>query len=180
MKRLIVPTGLLIALFITSTVFAAGQGHQMSSSSGMSMGMAKASEILGKNLVNHQDEELGEVQDLIVGENGKISHLIISRGGVLGLGEDLIPIPWSAARANFQGDKIVLNINKEKLQQAPSFQAGNWEEFFSEGRQEEIRGYYGESENYGTEKSSGTMKKRSGSSSEMETHQKQQDKSKTE
>ncbi|RJQ48424.1 MAG: PRC-barrel domain containing protein [Desulfobacteraceae bacterium] len=105
---------------------------------------AKASEILDKSIVNAQGEELGQVEDLIVSSNGEISHLIISKGGVLGVGEDLIPIPWSTAQASFQDDKLVVNLEKEKLDQAPSFKSDSWDEFFSPGYQENVRSYYGE------------------------------------
>lgn len=57
---------------------------------------------------------------------------------------DLIPIPWSATRTNIKNDKLVLNLNKDKLDKAPSFKDDNWSEFFSPGYQKDVHAYYGE------------------------------------
>ncbi|RJQ48567.1 MAG: PRC-barrel domain containing protein [Desulfobacteraceae bacterium] len=183
MKRTGIAAVLMTIMFVSATAFAAGtetqqstdqsqtvpgiqsqeaapgaqdqtMSKEMSKDQTMSMRSEyKASEILDKNLVNAQGDDLGKVEDLIVGQNGEISHLIISRGGVLGMGEDLIPIPWSSAQANFQDDKLMVNLDKAKLEQAPSFKADNWDEFFSPGYQENVRAFYGEEGAAGTQPS---------------------------
>jgi hypothetical protein len=81
--------------------------------------MAKASDILGKTIANAQKEELGEGNDLIVDRNGEISYPIVSRGGLLGMGDELVPIPWSSAGANFRGDKRFVNIGSFSICNSP-------------------------------------------------------------
>jgi sporulation protein YlmC with PRC-barrel domain len=157
MKRIGTLTVIMMVFFIAASVFAAGTGTKTSAQKdqpmqgqdqpmqgkmGTDMGMIQASNLMDKNITNNQGEELGEVKDFIIGKDGKISHLVISRGGVLGVGEDLIPIPWSAAQVYFQQDQLIVNVPKARLEQAPSF--SSWDEFFSPGHQEEVRGYYGE------------------------------------
>ncbi len=151
MKKIGIAAIIMMAFFISVSVYAAGtetqhsmnQGRAMSDSGGISH-MLQASKIIDKDVVNSQGEELGEVKDLIFSQNGEISHLVISRDGVLGLGGELVPIPWSMAQANFQDDKLVLNLDRAKLDNAPSFKSDQWDEFFSSDYQNEVRAYYGE------------------------------------
>jgi sporulation protein YlmC with PRC-barrel domain len=186
MKRFGIASVLIIMFFMAANVLATDSATQkssyqqrvMSGGEGMPMDMVKVSDILDKDLVNAQGEELGEVKDLIFDKNGEVGYLIISRGGVLGVGDDLVPIPWSAARVNFQDDKLVVNIDKAKLDQAPTFKSDNWNDFFSSGRQDEVRGYYGTQGSHGmrpgTEESSAKEGMQPGKSHGMETREQPQ------
>jgi sporulation protein YlmC with PRC-barrel domain len=179
MKRIGIASILMMVMLIMANVVAAGsaaqktssQGKAMPGSSGMSMEMVKATEIIDINIVNPKGEELGEVKDLVFSKDGQISYLIVSRGGVFGMGEDLVPIPWSAAHANFRDDKLVVNIDKERLDQAPRFKSDDWDEFYSNRHQDEVRGYYGEGTtgtvNPGTQKGSGAKSMAPGETNEM-------------
>ena len=60
--------------------------------------LAKASALIGRNVINTHNEVLGEVYDLVVDPDGKrVSHLVLAEGGVLGIGATLRPIPIEAA-----------------------------------------------------------------------------------
>lgn len=50
---------------------------------------------------------------------GKIRFAILSRGGVLGMGEKHVPVPWQALKAQTQ-DQFTLNIDKQKMLSAPT------------------------------------------------------------
>ena len=70
--------------------------------------IVKASESIGLDVVNMQNEDLGQVNDLIVGPDGeRISHLLVSEGGVLGIGATLRAVPLEAAelRRGADGDQ---------------------------------------------------------------------------
>lgn len=88
----------------------------------------RASEIIGKNIENRQGESLGEIQDLVVDPStGRVSYAVLSYGGVLGVGDKLTAVPFQALNPKpGEADKLVLNIDKERLKTAPSFESGNW------------------------------------------------------
>lgn len=65
-------------------------------------------------------QDLGEVEDVLIDpQSGKVQFVILGQGGVLGIGEDRVPVPWQAVDVTSQGD-ITINQTKAKLKSAPS------------------------------------------------------------
>jgi hypothetical protein len=60
-------------------------------------------------------------------EAGQIRYAVLAAGGLPGLGEKYLAVPWTAltSKAGEKGD-CILNIDKEKLQNAPGFAKNNW------------------------------------------------------
>jgi sporulation protein YlmC with PRC-barrel domain len=90
---------LTIALLATAvTAFAAEREEKKGR-------VLKASETIGLPVVNRQDEELGEIHDLVVSPTGaRLSHIVVSTGGVLGIGDTLRPVPIEAAHFLRRGE----------------------------------------------------------------------------
>src|SRR5690349_23137129 len=61
-------------------------------------GAWRSSEIVGTAVYNDHDERIGSVDDLLVGQDGKISETVLSVGGFLGLGAKLVAVPYSQLR----------------------------------------------------------------------------------
>ncbi len=60
---------------------------------------AKASALIGRNVISSRDVVLGDVYDLVVDfDGGRVSHLVLAEGGVLGIGATLRPVPIEAAQ----------------------------------------------------------------------------------
>jgi hypothetical protein len=76
---------------------------------------------------NLQNEKLGDIKDIVVDLNsGKISYLVLSVGGFLGIGEKDIAVPPNAFTFSPSQDQLVLNADKAKVQNAPSFTKDAW------------------------------------------------------
>ena len=83
--------------------------------------------IVGNDVVNGMDENLGHVEDLMIDlDKGCISYAVISFGGVLGIGDKLFAVPWSALRLDTENHRFVLDVPKERLENAPGFDKDNW------------------------------------------------------
>ena len=54
-----------------------------------------ASKLRGAKPKNAKDEELGKIEDLLLDRQDKVVFVVLGRGGVLGIGENYIPVPWS-------------------------------------------------------------------------------------
>lgn len=108
------------------------------------MDVPRASEIIGLAVVNDQNQNLGKVNDLIIGSDGRVSYLVISRGGVLGMGERLSAIPWQSSQPQVRENALFVNIRKEQFEGAPEF--GNWAEFSSGDYKSKVQAYYGSSD----------------------------------
>lgn len=90
MLRIVCVVSTLIALAIASEARTAEQ-------EGVGR-LAKASALIGRNVVNTENAILGEVYDLVVDPDGKrVSHLVLAEGGILGIGATLRPVPIEAA-----------------------------------------------------------------------------------
>lgn len=80
----------------------------------------RASDILGSDFRNLEDEDLGEIEDVILdGSGANIAYLLVSTGGFLGLGDDLVAVPAGLVRATPSFNTIVLSIAPDDLGRAP-------------------------------------------------------------
>ena len=76
----------------------------------------KASDLIGMDVRNQQNEKLGDIKDLVVDlPSGKISYAVLSVGGFLGIGDKLIAVPPSAFSVAPTQDTLVLNADKAKI-----------------------------------------------------------------
>lgn len=83
-----------------------------------------ASNLLDADVYNLQNEEIGEVEDIVVDQGRVIRAVIISVGGFLGLGErNVAADPGSLVLMREAGGEIrvVANTTREDLQNAPEF-----------------------------------------------------------
>src|SRR6185436_1255326 len=106
---------------------------------------AKASDLIGMTVKNHQDEKLGKVDDLAVDvESGRIVQVILSTGGFIGIGDTLSAVPPGALHHDASNKVLHLDTNKEKLKGAPKFETSKWAECCDSNHLSQVYGYYGE------------------------------------
>lgn len=56
-----------------------------------------ANESIGANVVGAGNKELGEVEDFIMDrQNSRVAYVIVSYGGLLGIGDKHFAVPWQA------------------------------------------------------------------------------------
>jgi sporulation protein YlmC with PRC-barrel domain len=107
-------------------------------------GVVTASKIIGETVVNRQGENVGKIQELVIdaGKN-RIAYAVLSFGGFLGMGTKLFAMPWEAFEFSTEENKLVLNVDKEKLKAAPGFEKDdNWPDFSDTLWGESIYNYY--------------------------------------
>lgn len=54
--------------------------------------------LMGMAVHNGQGKELGEVTDILATKDGSIDAIVVKSGGVLGLGETAVVVPWNHAQ----------------------------------------------------------------------------------
>src|SRR5689334_11554023 len=67
-------------------------------------------------------ERIGHIERLMIDKiSGKVSYAILSFGGFLGLGSNLLPLPWARLTFDRKLDAYQLDISEEELHSAPAF-----------------------------------------------------------
>ncbi len=76
-----------------------------------------------QNVYDPKDNKIGDVNDVLLTKDGRVSAVIIGVGGFLGVGEKDVAVPFGAlAVREKNGDTyLVLNTTKEALQSAPGY-----------------------------------------------------------
>lgn len=88
--------------------------------------------LLGDDVRNYEDDELGSIRDVMLDTaTGEIAYIILSAGGILGIGEKLIAIPWYAFEQDPDAKCMRLNVDRQSLKEAPGFDKDNWPDMSS-------------------------------------------------
>ena len=74
--------------------------------------------IMGKDVRNLSDEDLGDVED-VVATNGEIKSVIIGRGGFMGVGVTYYQVAWTDLKITQDNDTVVLAVSEEKFETMP-------------------------------------------------------------
>jgi len=81
----------------------------------------------GTTVRNTQGEELGHIEDLMIDlDSGHIAYTVLSFGGFMGLGDKYFAIPWQALSVDAENRNLILNVEKERLENAPGFDKDKW------------------------------------------------------
>ncbi len=103
-----------------------------------------ASSLKGDNVVNHQGEDLGKIEEIMVDlDRGRIAFAVLSFGGFLGMGDKLFAIPWQAFSVDTAQKRLILNAKKELLEKATGFDKNNWPNMADHTWGTTLYGYYG-------------------------------------
>lgn len=103
----------------------------------------RAKTVIGMGVKNSQGEHLGKIHDLVLNfDNGDIAYVVISAGGVLGVGDTLHAVPWKALALNSQADGFILNIDQTAWKNAPSFKENDWPEVADREWNRQLERYY--------------------------------------
>ena len=83
--------------------------------------------LAGEPVVDTKGERLGVLAHLMLDmKRGRIAYAVVGRGGVLGLGETLHVIPWSAFTLDADRRRLVLDVDGETLDRSPGFDRAHW------------------------------------------------------
>lgn len=124
----------------------AGQESQTRGNRAVEM-VLLATKINDATLRNAQNEDIGEVEDLLLDRNFRVAYAIAGRGGVLGIGESYVPVPWSKLRLNYNREDnsitAMIDATKQKLEQAPLVKGDSYSTLLAPGFAAQVDRYFG-------------------------------------
>ena len=81
--------------------------------------------LLGSTAVAGDDGELGTCVDAMAGcESGRLAYVVVSEGGLAGVGETLRRLPW--ASAHMDGERVVAPITKDQFSRLEELAKDQW------------------------------------------------------
>ncbi len=84
-----------------------------------------AAEIKGARVVNTKEENLGKIEEVMIDSaSGRIAYVVISFGGLLGMGNKLFAIPWESLEYNRK--EYILKLDKSIFEKAEGMKEGAW------------------------------------------------------
>ncbi|HSB03931.1 MAG TPA: PRC-barrel domain-containing protein [Thermodesulfobacteriota bacterium] len=120
---ILVAFAVVSAGFAVSNTYAASNGSAEKNSTGSFFARSyDVSKLIGMKVNNEQGENLGKIEDFVADSQGRIAFAILSYGGVLGMGETLVAVPFESLSYDSPGRLFVLNTSKEKLASAPKYE----------------------------------------------------------
>ena len=79
-------------------------------------------DIRGLDVYDITDEQIGSVEDLYIDREARLaSYLVVSAGGLLGLGKKHFLIPVEEASRDVGEDRVTITQNREKVLNSPEF-----------------------------------------------------------
>ena len=97
----------------------------------------------GTKVFDKDGEKLGRIENFMVGKfTGRVEYAVMSFGGILGFGEKHYPLPWDQLRYDPKLNGYTVDMDKSRLEKAPSFDKKDPSPF-AEKRVMEIRSFYG-------------------------------------
>ena len=76
-----------------------------------------------EDVYDNQNNKIGDVNDILLDKDGRVSAVIVGVGGLLGVGEKDVAVPFNSLKvADKDGDRyLVMNTTKEALEKAPGY-----------------------------------------------------------
>ncbi|HEX5791924.1 MAG TPA: PRC-barrel domain-containing protein [Rheinheimera sp.] len=105
--------------------------------------LLSAGSITDDEVCNMQDEKLGKIQDIMLDmTEGKIRYVVLSAGGFLGIGDRLFAVPWKALTLDRENQRFMLDVDVERLKNAPGFDKDQWPDMADASWNTSIESYY--------------------------------------
>ena len=105
--------------------------------------LISSEKVAGTTVYNTAGEELGSIHDVMLDKkSGNVAYAVMSFGGFLGMGNKYHPLPWSLLRYDMGKGGYVVNLDKQQLEGAPSYDT-DVEPEWGKNYDDRIYGYYG-------------------------------------
>jgi|EP01034_Spumella_vulgaris_P026045 sporulation protein YlmC with PRC-barrel domain len=117
-----------------------------------------ADTLMGEDVYNRMDEDLGDIKEFMLDmQTGQVAYAVLSFGGILGMGNKLFAVPFQALELDTVNKRFILDVSKERLENAPGFDKDNWPDMASAEFSNTIHSYYGTTPGAGYRTSSGSV-----------------------
>lgn len=102
------------------------------------------SSLLNEEVYNDKDEKLGHIKEIMLKmSNGTVAYAVLSFGGIFGMGGKLFVVPWEVLKLDTEYKRFVLNVDIERLRDAPGFDRDEWPDLTDPESMDKVHSFYG-------------------------------------
>jgi sporulation protein YlmC with PRC-barrel domain len=88
----------------------------------------KVDRLAGTDIRNHDGDKIGTVDDVLLDKDGRVAAVIVSTGGVLGIGEKTVALKWDQLEVTRDSDdpdelRVRVAMSEDELENLPEFDA---------------------------------------------------------
>jgi sporulation protein YlmC with PRC-barrel domain len=80
----------------------------------------RASKVIGATVYDRDNAKLGDVQDIVLDKDGRVSAVVVSVGGFLGVGAKDVAVKLNEIKTD--NNRLTLDRTKDQLKQAANYQ----------------------------------------------------------
>lgn len=85
------------------------------------------STLKGDRVVSSTGDNIGKIEEFMIDlQDGKVGYVVVSHGGILGIGNKLFAVPWQALTLRVHEHAFALSVPKETLEKSEGFDKDNW------------------------------------------------------
>lgn len=102
-------------------------------------------DLKGARVSSTDDKDIGEIDDIIIApEEAMVAYTVLGAGGVLGMGEKKIALPWGAAEMTYKDKKLMVSlpVTKARIEKAPEYTGKDWKRMSGSAYVHEISTYW--------------------------------------
>jgi len=94
-------------------------------------GVVSTSNLIGEVVIDHSGRNLGQIHELVIdAREGRLAYAVLALADIFARGNKLFAMPWSAFLFSRKENKLVLNVDKQRLETAPGFDRDDeWPDF---------------------------------------------------
>lgn len=102
-----------------------------------------ATSLNGTDVVNQQGKDVGHIEDMMIDlDTGRVQYAVLSFGGILGIGDKLFAVPFESFTIDTNNERFILDVDKDRLKDAPGFDKDNWPETSNREFQSTVYTFY--------------------------------------
>jgi hypothetical protein len=82
----------------------------------------ESSKLIGARIKTPANKDMGEIDALLVDStDGRVTHVVIGKGGMTGIGETKVVMPWSDLKLRTEKDRVTVIVDQAALDSAPKY-----------------------------------------------------------
>lgn len=112
-------TAALVALSLAFVFGCATAQAQEASTPATTSTAVDTQKLIGRTIENPDGQNVGEVNSVVIDQDGTVRYVIVGVGGFLGVGEKNVALAWDDHMVSENGEKVVTVATKDQLAALP-------------------------------------------------------------